>query len=146
MAKTKMNPLEFFRKAAEDRVKKMRDGGPKTMLPKHQTKGQTSARQKALDKAYDNTYGSSWEDIKNNPERYQMTEETMRRMADRPQTNPTPFQNYLKDFKSKGATASDTTGMTNAIDSVGNKWGKEYVKSIYRKKGGSIKAKTKKKK
>ena len=40
MAKNKMNPLEFFRKAGEDRMKKMRAGGQKAMMPKYQDAGQ----------------------------------------------------------------------------------------------------------
>lgn len=37
MVKSKMNPLEFFRKAGETRMKKMRSGVQKAMIPKFQS-------------------------------------------------------------------------------------------------------------
>lgn len=49
MAKTKINPLEFFRKASEERMKKMRPGGQKAMIPKYQIKGEKTGVKQYID-------------------------------------------------------------------------------------------------
>lgn len=95
-------------------------------LRMHQTPpGET--RQKALKQAYEDTYGQGYKDQMENPGNYGLSEKRMRSMSGRPQTDPTPFQNYLNTYK--GSTPSDTTGMSDAI--------KNYRKLAGYKKGGT---------